>query len=326
MPHIRCFLKGRFGDGAVKLSRLCAGDVLGFVQHQAPRLHPKRSKLMTTALRSFLQYARYCGEATVDLAAAVPVVPNWSRTGLPRAITTEQVRQLLASINRRSAIGRRDYAILLLLARLGLRSSEVAFLEFDDIDWDLGQLNVRGKRGQRTELPLPSDVGKAIAAYLRRGRPEGASRRVFLRVKAPLRGFQGPSGVGSIVRHSLMRAGVDAPTHGAHQLRHGLATEMLRQGASLGEIGEVLGHRHPQTTMIYAKVDINALRTLALPWPGGAHDNAAAGCSGVSEHAPCSGIQAAGRRQRIARFRYVHGAAARLLYHPSVGPGLGATT
>jgi site-specific recombinase XerD len=270
MPHIRGLLEHRFGDGTVKLSRLCAGDVVGFVQRQAPRLHPKRSKLMTTALRSFLQYVRYRGHVTLDLAAAVPVVPNWSKTGIPRAITREQVQQLLASINRGTAIGRRDYAILLLLARLGLRSSEVVFLDLDDIDWNLGQLTVRGKRGRRTKLPLPPDVGKAIAAYLRCGRPESTSRRVFLRVQAPRRGFQGPSSIGSIVRHSLQRAGIKAPTYGAHQFRHGLATEMLRHGATLGEIGEILGHRHPQTTTIYAKVDINALRTLALPWPGGA--------------------------------------------------------
>jgi site-specific recombinase XerD len=270
LPLIRCFLEARFNNGSVKLSSLSAGDVVGFVQRQAPRLHPKRSKVLTAALRSFLQYARYRGEVTVDLAAAVPVVPNWSKTGIPRAITAEQVRQLLASIDRRTAMGRRDYAILLLLARLGLRSSELVFLDLDDIDWNLGQLSVRGKRGQWTKLPLPADVGKAIAAYLRRGRPESTSRRVFLRAKAPLRGFRGPAGIGSIVRHSLQRAGISAPTQGAHQFRHGLATEMLRRGASLGEIGEILGHRHPQTTTIYAKVDINALRTLALPWPGGA--------------------------------------------------------
>jgi len=270
VPFIHGFLKNRFGHGTVKLSRLCAGDVVRFVQRQAPRLHPKRAKLLTTALRSFLQYARYRGEVTVDLAASVPVVANWSMTSLPRAIGTDQVRQLLASINRSTAVGRRDYAILLLLARLGLRSGEVACLELDDIDWNVGQLSVRGKSGQRSELPLPAEVGKAIAAYLRRGRPDSASRRVFLRAKAPIRGFRGASGVGSIVRHSLIRAGVKAPTHGAHQFRHGLATEMLRQGASLGEIGEVLGHHHAQTTKIYAKVDINALRTLALPWPGGA--------------------------------------------------------
>jgi site-specific recombinase XerD len=233
-------------------------------------LHLKRAKLLTTALRSFLRYARYRGEVTVDLAAAVPVVANWSMTSLPRAIAADQVRQLLASINRRTAIGRRDYAILLLLARLGLRSSEVVFLELDDIDWKVGQLSVRGKGGQRTELPLSAEVGRAIAEYLRRGRPAGVSRRVFLRAKAPIRGFRGASGVGSIVRHALKRAGINAPTHGAHQFRHGLATEMLRQGASLSEIGDVLGHRHPQTTSIYTKVDLSALRPLALPWPGGA--------------------------------------------------------
>jgi integrase/recombinase XerD len=128
---------------------------------------------------------------------------------------------------------------------------------------------VHGKGGQRSDLPLPAEVGEAIAAYLRHGRPPSASRRVFLRAKAPVRGFRGASGVGSIVRHSLKRAGVNAPTLGAHQFRHGLATEMLRQGASLADIGEVLGHRHPQTTKIYTKVDVKALRTLALPWPGG---------------------------------------------------------
>lgn len=268
-PFIRKFLADRFGNGPVRLSRLRAGDVVRFVQRQAPRLHRKRAKLMTTALRSFLQYARYCGDITLDLAAAVPAVANWSMTSIPRAISADQVRQLLASIDRRTAMGRRDYAILLLLARLGLRSSEVVCLELDDIDWNTGTVSVRGKSGRRNEFPLLLEVGQAITAYLLDGRPRSSSRRVFLRGKAPIRGFRGASGVGSIVRHSLKRAGVKAPTFGAHQFRHGLATEMLRQGASLGEIGDVLGHRHPQTTKIYTKVDLEALRTLALPWPGG---------------------------------------------------------
>jgi integrase/recombinase XerD len=268
VPFILDFLKDCFGDGRVTLSRLCAGDVVRFVQCQAPRLHLKLAKLMTTALRSFLRYVRYRGDITLDLAAAVPVVANWSMTSVPRAIAQEQVRRLLASSDRRTAVGRRDYAVLLLLARLGLRAGEVAFLELDDIDWNAGQLSVRGKSGQRGELPLPTEVGKAIAGYLRRGRPHSTSRRVFLRAKAPIRGFLGASGVGCIVRHSLQRAGINAPTTGAHQFRHGLATEMLRRGASLGEIGELLGHRHPQTTTIYTKVDLKALRTLALPWPG----------------------------------------------------------
>jgi integrase/recombinase XerD len=269
VPFVRSFLEDRFGNGPVKLSRLCASDVVRFVQRQAPRLHQKRAKLLTTALRSFLQYARYLGKTKLDLAAAVPVVANWSMSSIPRAISADQVRQLLASIDRRTAIGCRDYAILLLLARLGLRSGEVTFLELDDIDWKLGKLSVRGKSGQRSDLPLSTEVGKAIAAYLRHGRPQSTSRRVFLRAKAPMRGFLGQSGVGSIVRHRLLRAGLDAPTFGAHQFRHGLATELLRQGASLSEIGELLGHRSPETTKIYIKVDLEALRTLALPWPGG---------------------------------------------------------
>ena len=269
LPFIRSFLKDRFGGGHATLSQLCARDVVAFVQHQAPHLHPKRAKLLTRALRSFLRYARYRGEVKLDLAAAVQIVPNWSMSSIPRAIEADQVRQLLASIDRNTAMGRRDYAILLLLARLGLRASEVVFLELDEIDWKAGQLSVRGKSGQRSDLPLPTEVGKAIAAYLRHGRPPCSSRRVFLRVKAPICGFQGPCGVGSLVRHRLLRAGVEAPTYGAHQFRHGLATQMLRQGASLGEIGELLGHHNPQTTKIYTQVDLEALRTLALPWPGG---------------------------------------------------------
>jgi integrase/recombinase XerD len=270
VPFIRGFLTDRFGHGPVTLSRLCAADVMRFVQRQAPRLHLKRAKLLTSALRSFLHYVRYRGDIARDLAAAVPSVANWSMTSIPRAIPAKAVRQLLASINRRTAIGRRDYAILLLLARLGLRASEVAFLELDDMDWEGGQVSVRGKGGHRTALPLPADVGDALVAYLRHGRPRSASRRVFLRAKAPSRGFLGPSAIGSVVRHALTGAGIEAPTTGAHQFRHALATQMLRHGASLTEIGEVLRHRSPETTKIYTKVDLDALRPLALPWPGGA--------------------------------------------------------
>jgi integrase/recombinase XerD len=266
---VRDFLKDCFASGPVSLSRLCAEDVVRFVQRRAPRLHRKTAKLLTTALRSFLRYGRYRGDIRLDLAAAVPLVANWSMSSIPRAIAPAQVRLLLARSNRRTASGRRNYAILLLLARLGLRAGEVVFLELDDIDWKAGSLSVRGKGGRRHQLPMPTDVGEAIVAYLRHGRPPSNSRRVFLRARAPFRGFLGPSAVGSIVRHALLRAGINAPTTGAHQFRHGLATEMLRHGASLSEIGELLGHRSPETTKIYTKVDLDALRTLALPWPGG---------------------------------------------------------
>jgi integrase/recombinase XerD len=269
VPFIRDFLDDYRGRGPVRLSRLCAGDVVRFVQHQAPRLHLKRAKLLTTALRSFLQYARYRGDIRLDLVAAVPVVANWSMSSIPRAIAPDQVRRLLAHIERHTGVGRRNYAVLLLLARLGLRSGEVATLELEDIDWKNGSLSVHGKGGRRIQLPLPTDVGEAIAAYLRHGRPHNTSRRVFLRARAPIRGFVGPCAVGAIVRQAILRAGIDAPTTGAHQFRHGLATEMLRHGASLSEIGELFGHRSPETTKIYTKVDLDALRTLALPWPGG---------------------------------------------------------
>jgi integrase/recombinase XerD len=268
LPVVRDFLNFRFSDGEVSLTQLHAGDVTNFVQKRISRLNMRRAKIITTALRSFLSYARYRGDITSDLAAGVPIVANWSLSSIPRAIGRNEVTRLLASIDRDTPVGCRDYAMILALARLGLRSSEVVSLELDDIDWVAGQIHVRGKNGQRHDLPLPADVGKAIVDYLRKSRPRNADRRVFLRDKAPIRGFSGPSGLGCVIRRSLKRAGIDSPTKGAHQFRHGLASEMLRGGASLGEIGEVLGHRHVQTTAIYAKVDLDALRTLALPWPG----------------------------------------------------------
>jgi len=269
-PFVQGFLEERFGTGAVRLSRVSAPDVVGFVQRQAPRLHPKRAQVMTTALRSFLRYAQARGHLTRDLTGAVPTVAQWTRTSPPRAIAASAVRQVLASIDRGTAIGRRDYAVLLLLARLGLRAGEVVRLELDDLDWTSGQVRVRGKGGTLATLPLSADVGAALAAYLRQGRPSQRSRRVFVRARAPLGGFRGPQAVDSIVRHRLIRTRVTTPTRGAHQFRHALATEMLREGASLTEIGEVLRHRSPQTTAIYTAVDLDALRTLALPWPGGA--------------------------------------------------------
>ena len=268
VAFVRKFLVDRFGDGPVKLSRLSAGDVVRFVQRQVPCMHLKTAKLLMTALRSFLHYARYRGQVTCDLATAVPTVANWSMPSVPRAIPADAVRRLLASINRRTAIGRRDYAILLLLARLGLRASEVVRLKLKDIDWNVGSITVEGKGDRRSVLPLPADVGSAIASYLRSGRPR-CGRHVFLRTTAPIRGFRGPASIAYVVQQNLARAGIQAPTNGAHQFRHALATKMLHHGASLAEIGEVLRHRSPETTKIYTKVDLNSLRALALPWPRG---------------------------------------------------------
>lgn len=263
------FLKDRFATGEAKLSILCAADLIKYVERQAVCLSPKEAQYMTTALRSFLQYARYRGDINIDLSAAIPTVANWSKASIPKFISPEHVEQVLAHCNRQTAIGRRDYAILLLLARLGLRGGEVAKLTLDVVDWEAGYITVCGKGGQQTKLPLPVEVGEAIAAYLKDGRPRAPSRRLFLRGRAPAVGFRGPGAISSLVMHALRRAGIDSPRKGAHLFRHTLATRMLNQSASLAEIGELLRHRSPQTTTIYAKVDLNSLRTLALPWPGG---------------------------------------------------------
>lgn len=267
----RRFLVQLFGDGRIALSQLRPEDAVNFVRKQAA-LQPKRAKMMTTALRAFLAYLRYLGEITADLSAAVPTVANWSMSSIPRALPPKQVKLALSNCNRKTAIGRRDYAILLLLARLGLRAGEIASLTLDDIDWEAGRVRIRGKGDRWSELPLTPDIGAAIAAYLRNGRPYASSRLVFLRGSAPVGGFSNHSAVGSIVKHALARAGIQSPHRGAHQLRHALAVQMLGRGASLTEIGELLRHRSPRTTAIYAKVDLTALRPLALPWPGGAHE------------------------------------------------------
>ncbi len=269
LPFVRSLLQHRFASGPVTLSSLSADAVVRFVQRKAPDLHPKRAKVMASALRSFLRYACYLGETSPELIAAVPVVANWCRPQIPRGIAADQVTALLASIDRSSALGRRDYAMLLLLARLGLRASEIQSLELDDINWINGTLRPWTKGGKRTTLPLSQEVGEAIADYLRHSRPPCQSRNVFLRVKAPIGRFRGASGISCVVRRAIQSAGVVAPTNGAHQFRHGLAAGMLHNGSSLAEIGDVLGHAHPDTTKIYAKVDLEALRALALPWPGG---------------------------------------------------------
>ncbi|MFQ5859123.1 MAG: site-specific integrase [Anaerolineae bacterium] len=267
---IQQFLTSRFGSGPIELSALCATDVTGFVWRQAAHLRSVRVQKMTTALRSFLRFARYRGAISSDLAACVPSVASWSLSALPRSLPPAQVEEVLAHCNRQTPIGRRDYAILLLLARLGLRSGEVARLTLEDIDWDNGYLTVQGKKGRSSQLPLPAEVGEAIADYVKNGRPHVLSnRQVFLRGQAPVVGFKDQRVVGAVVRRALARAGIDSPRKGAHQFRHTLATEMLKQGASLAEIGELLRHQKLKTTAIYAKVDLMALRTLALPWPGG---------------------------------------------------------
>lgn len=265
------FLIWNTRDGQVQLNQLRAADVIGFVQREAIRLHhPKRAKLMTAAVRSFLQYALYQGLLEVDLCANVPTVANWSMASLPRALSSDELQRLLSGCERETAVGRRNWAILLLLARLGLRAGEVVGLVLDDLDWAAGELSIRAAGTPTDRLPIPQEVGAALADYLRYARPACASRRVFVRMRAPNRGFASSAAISTLVRRALACAGLDPAHKGAHLLRHTVATQMLRQGASLAEIGELLRHRSPQTTLIYAKVDLDLLRPLALPWPRGA--------------------------------------------------------
>ena len=266
----RDFLVHRFGSQCIDLGALHANDIVGFVQHHARRLMPRGLKQTVTALRAFLRYAEYRGEISACLIGAVPAVAAWTTTPpIPRAIAAEHARLAIASCDQSTAVGRRDRAILLLLARLGLRAGEIITLLLEDIDWDAGRLCVRGKNGHQCLMPLPVDVGEAIAAYLQHRRPLSADRHLFLRTRAPLRGLlHGSDGIGRLIRSALQRAGVDAPHKGSHQFRHALAVRMLQDGASLPEIGELLRHRSPISTSIYAKVDLVALRALALPWPG----------------------------------------------------------
>lgn len=249
------------------LHALNVGEVSRFMTRQCRRLSPGGLERVATSLRSFLGFALMEGLITTPLANAVPSVARWSVAGLPRGLAPAEVKALLASCDRATPTGRRDYAMLILLVRLGLRAAEVAALRLDDIDWRAGEIVVRGKGHTEERLPLPPDVGAAIAAYLQHRRPRWPEREVFLRVAAPIRRLD-PQSVSDRVRVAAERAGVGS--FGAHRLRHTAGTEMLRGGASLTEVAQVLRHRRVATTAIYAKVDHRALRALAMPWPGGA--------------------------------------------------------
>ena len=264
---VRPFAERHAAGGSVGLCALTAGDVTAFLTARSRRLAPKTAQRIVTALRSLLRFLHVGGVLAVPLAGAVPSPAGHSLAGLPRALEPGQVQAMLASCDPATATGRRDRAVLLLLSRMGLRAGEVAGLGLDDIDWRRGEITVRGKGRRRDRLPLPSDVGAAIVAYLRDGRPAGAlDRTVFIAAQAPREALS-YLGITTIVAEAATRAGIPEPVH-AHRLRHSAATAMLRGGGSLTEIGQALRHVRPATTAIYAKVDVDALRPLGRPWPG----------------------------------------------------------
>ena len=266
VQYVDAFLASLPGSDPIELSRLSAADLAGYVTNVASRLRPGTAKQVTNALRSFVGYLRLCGLCDARLAGAVPTVAHWKHSHLPDVLSDEELRGLTESFDRRTALGRRNYAIVQCLMRLGLRASETAHLSLDDIDWRSATVRLAGKPRRVRFLPLPAELGSAIVSYLQRGRPSTASRFVFVHHTAPL-GPLTSSGVGSVVRAAWRRTGRQVCFRGTHALRHTAATRLLRAGVSLKAIADILGHRSIDTTAIYTKVDINRLAEVPLPWP-----------------------------------------------------------
>ena len=262
---VRPFVAGRADGG---LAGLAAAEVTAFIVQTCPSMRKGTAKLTVTALRSLLGWLHVSGEIPAPLAWAVPAVASWRLAALPAPLEPAQVQAMLDGCDTGTAAGLRDLAMITLMARLGLRAGEVAGLMLDDIGWRAGEITVTGKGRRSERLPLPADAGEAVAAWLRDGRPEPfeGARNVFLRVRAP-HGALTSTGVSQAVFGAGQRAGLDGVF--AHRLRHSAATGMLRAGASLPEVGQVLRHRRLLSTAIYAKTDVPALRALARPWPAG---------------------------------------------------------
>jgi len=261
------FLADRFGSKALRLERLVAADVTSFAVAESRRCRVGVAKLKVTALRSLLRFLHVRGSLACDLTAAAPAIASWRLSSLPKGLPPGDVRRLLRGCDRRTPWGVRAFAVVLVLVRLGLRTREVAALTLDDVDWNRGELVVRGKGRREDRLPLPHDVGRAVASYVRRVRRGGPDRRIFTKLRAPAGGLTSVA-ISMIVRRTGEQAGLGHL--GAHRLRHTTATQLLRRGASLPEIARVLRHRSIVTTAIYAKVDRSALRELARRWPGAA--------------------------------------------------------
>jgi site-specific recombinase XerD len=251
--------------GSLALEELDGPAVTDFVLRESRRTSIGSAMCLVVRLRALLRFLHVEGEIAEDLTGAVPRVASWRNASLVKALDSSAVTRLLASCDRRTRFGRRDFAVLMLLCRLGLRGGEVAAMRLADIDWRGGEVMIRGKGSRQEQLPLPTDVGEALAGWLRHGRPRCESPFVFTHVRAPHEGLS-PTAVTGIVRRACERAGL--PVVGAHRLRHTAATEMLRAGVSLSAVGQVLRHRDADTTAIYAKVDRLALAAVVQPWPG----------------------------------------------------------
>jgi site-specific recombinase XerD len=270
LPFVRLFLSEVCPGSTGDLRRIGQADITRYIERHARDQSAASGKAMCWALRSFLRYLHHKGLNPRPLAGCVPSIRRWKLASLPTYLSAAQVQTVLDGCDRVTALGRRDYAILMMLAKLGMRAGEVATLSLDDIDWRSGEMLIRAKGRQRARMPIPPDVGAAVVAYLRDGRPKSSCRRLFLRIPAPHVGFASGCAITMIAKAALDRAGIHGyARQGAHLFRHSLATELLRSGATLSQIGQLLRHESHDTTRIYAKVDVEALRTLSLPWPGG---------------------------------------------------------
>jgi site-specific recombinase XerD len=270
LPIIRRFLREVCPGGASDLGRIRQEDVIRYVERHARDASAASGKAMCWALRAFLRYLYCKGLNPLALAGCVPSMRRWRQASLPTYLSAAQVQKVLDGCDQTTALGRRDYAIILMLARLGLRANEVATLTLDDIDWRTGTMRIYAKGRQYTRMPMTVEIGAALVAILRHDRLGSSSRHVFLRILAPHRGFASGCAVTMIAKAALERAGIRGFAHqGAHLFRHSLATELLGAGATLSQIGQLLRHEHHDTTRIYAKVDIEALRAMSVSWPGG---------------------------------------------------------
>jgi len=265
VKRVAVFLALWRSDANVVIAELDGRAVLGTVRAAAQAMAGPSLRCMVTALRSFLRFLHATGRTSTSLVSAVPALKTWPRTTLPSAVPARDAMQLVAGCDTSNPRGRRDAAIVLVLLRLGLRAGEVTRLCLDDINWRSGEMTIRGKGGRNDQLPLPVEVGEAIAVYLRGGRPPSSSRCVFLTVTAPIRPLS-PDGVGTLVYRACERAGVTRV--GPHTLRRTLATETLRAGAPMSEVAQLLRHVDQATTSIYAAADVQAVAALAQPWPG----------------------------------------------------------
>jgi site-specific recombinase XerD len=267
--YAREFLKEFFGHrNGIDVARLVPRDIVRYLSKRASGLRPASAKVLATSLRSYLRFLRLKGDCVEALIRAVPAPANWRLASLPSVLTDEEVQRLLAAFDRKTESGLRDYAITRCLLDLALRAQEVARLRLDDLDWRNGKLRIVGSKSRRDdELPLTAAVGGAIAAYIRRGRPETAVRQVFVPLRPPAgQGITSRTVCGVIVR-AAVRAGLDATVHGPRTLRHTAASRMVRHGARIKDVADVLRHRSLDTTAIYTKVDLPHLAAVAMPWP-----------------------------------------------------------